>query len=245
MNAPFGNGPDWWSLFTRMPFPGAFAGADPRSGPSGTTGPAGAAIQQFLASCEQYRALMQTLAAELGRSAQEHGGPSLLERLCAWQRSSGTAGGDPFTILRELGAIGIPAAPAGMEDLRRLTILQSRALELQAQMLAHGAEIAHDAMQRFTARTEEEPSTLAALYSAWIDCAEDAYAMRVHREDYCQTQAELTNTLNALRQEQRQMVEAWARALDLPTRTEMNALIRRIRALEEAQTPRSPSNRRR
>lgn len=237
MSAASAGAPDWWSLFTRMPFMGAGAmgtGAMGAAGWPGGPGGAGAAsLQQFVGACERHMALMQTLADELGQGGA--GAAGLFERLRGWQRAAESGGADPFGLLRELGAFGIPAAPPQLENLGRLASLQSRALLLQARMLEHGAEIARDAMERFAARAQQAGATLPSLYDAWIDCAEEAYAARVHREDYCQTQAELTNTLSALRLEQQTQFETWARALDLPTREEVNALIRRIRALEKAQ----------
>ncbi|MGC4028013.1 MAG: poly(R)-hydroxyalkanoic acid synthase subunit PhaE [Steroidobacteraceae bacterium] len=237
MTSAFGGQPDWWSLFTRAPFMGmgpmgqAMGQMAPPPGGAG-----GAALQQFIAACEQHIALMQSMAAEITAGAS--GGSSLFDRLSAWQGKAGGAGVDPFAILRELGTIGVPSGHAQVETLRRLNALQARALELQGRMLAHGAEIARDAMQRFAARAAQDPAAaLSSLYAAWIDCAEEAYASRAHREDYCQAQAELTNTLNALRVEQRSQIEEWARVLDLPTRTEVNALIQRISALEGARPP--------
>ncbi len=237
MTGPFGGQPDWWGLFTRAPFMGA-AGMNVPGFDARAAGAGGAGLQQFLAACEQHVALMQTLSAEMGKGMS--GGPSLFERLRTWQGAGGGASADPFAILRELGTFGVPSGHAQLESLRRMTALQSRVLELQGRMLAHGAELVRDAMQRFSARAEREPAGLSSLYAAWIDCAEEAYASRAHSEDYCQVQAELTNTLNALRMEQRSQIEEWARTLDLPTRTEMNALIQRIRALENPPPSKKP-----
>lgn len=244
MNAASGGAPDWWSLFTRMPFMGAAAPGMGAPGmgawPGGPADAGSIPLQQFLAACQRHMALMQGLATELGKGANETGAAALVERLGAWQRTMGSGSADPFGLLRDLGAFGVPAAHPQLAHLGRLTSLQSRALLLQARMLEHGAEIARDAMERFAARAQQPAPTLSSLYTAWIDCAEEAYAARVHREDYCQTQAELTNTLSALRLEQQTQFETWARALDLPTREEVNALIRRIRALEKTQLESAP-----
>ncbi|HQW10196.1 MAG TPA: poly(R)-hydroxyalkanoic acid synthase subunit PhaE [Steroidobacteraceae bacterium] len=197
--------------------------------------PGGASLQQFLAACEQHVALMQTLAGEMGKGAQESAGQPLFDRLSAWQRSVESGHADPFGILRELGAFGAQAPQAPLASLQRMASLQSRVLESHARLLAHGADIAREAMQHFAARAVKAPPDPSSLYTTWIDCAEEAYANHANREDYCQSQAELVNALNSLRLEQRSQIEEWARALDLPTRTEMNALIRRVKALEAAQ----------
>jgi BMFP domain-containing protein YqiC len=205
-----------------------------------TTPGAGAAnsasMRQFLAACEQHIALMQTLSDEVGKGAQGAAQP-LFQRLSAWQRTVESGHADPFAILRELGVFGTAATDPPATTLPRAAALQTRALELQGRMLAHGAEIARETMQRFSAQAATVPPEPAALYSIWIECAEEAYAARASSEDYCRTQGELINALNDLRVEQRSQVEQWARVLDLPTRSEINALIQRVRALERAQAP--------
>lgn len=230
MTAPFGSIPDWWTLFARAPFGGATPGSMP----------GGASLQQFIAACEQHIALMQALAAEIGKGAED-GGPPLFERLGAWLRTVESGRTDPFGVLRNAGAFGASATQGPLSGSGRIPSLQSRALELHARMLVHGADIAREALQRFAARSQQASPDPASLYSAWIECAESAYADRAHRADYCQTQAELINALNELRREQRSQVEDWARVLDLPTRDEVNALIRRIVALEVAQSASQPS----
>ncbi|MGD9597479.1 MAG: poly(R)-hydroxyalkanoic acid synthase subunit PhaE [Steroidobacteraceae bacterium] len=234
MTAPFGDTPDWWTLWARAPF--AKAGFDPNTGGGGGSADP---VQQFLAACEQHMGLMQAYASAAGQGAHGDAAP-LLERLAEWQRGVAAGNADPFAFLRS-GGFGVPTGHAQVDGLRRLASLQSRALELHARMLGHGADIAREAMQLFAARAASARQGLAPLYATWIDCAEEAYAARVHREDYCKTQAELTNTLNALRAEQRSQFEEWARLLDLPTRTELDALIRRVRALEKALAQRKPA----
>ena len=201
----------------------------------GADSPAAASLRQFLAACQQHVALMQALADEVAKGGQDAAQP-LFERLSAWQRTVEAGRADPFAILRELGAFGMQGAVVPIASLQRIAPLQSRVLELHARMLAHAADIAREAMQRFAARAQQEPALRdpAALYGAWVECAEEAYAARASREDYCEAQAGLVNALNALRLEQRTQFEEWARVLDLPTRAEVNALIRRVGVLERA-----------
>ncbi len=225
MTAAFGDLPDWWTIWAKAPF--ANAGVDAKAG--GGADP----VKQFLAACEQHMGLMQAYARAAGQGVPGEHAASLVERLAEWQRGAAAGSADPFAFLRD-GAFGFSTGHADADRLRRLSSLQSRALELQARMLTHGSDIARDAMQRFAARAGDAGPGPASLYATWVDCAEEAYAARVHREDYCRTQAELANTVNALRVEQRAQVEEWARLLDLPTRTEIDALIRRVRALEKA-----------
>ena len=77
------------------------------------------------------------------------------------------------------------------------------------------------------------PASLRKLYDTWIDCAEGAYARVAHSESFCQAQAEFANAASQWRLEQQGNIEQWSKFLDLPTRSEINSLTRRLRALEE------------
>ena len=90
------------------------------------------------------------------------------------------------------------------------------------------------------------PDGLRAQYDRWIDCAEQAYARTAHSEAFCQAQAELVNAGSEWRHEQQGNVEQWMKQLDLPTRSEINSLTRRLQDVESqlrAQQP--PTVRRR
>jgi class III poly(R)-hydroxyalkanoic acid synthase PhaE subunit len=76
------------------------------------------------------------------------------------------------------------------------------------------------------------PQVLRRLYDQWIDCAEQAYARTAHGEDFCKAQAEWVNASSQWRQEQQVSIEQWSKWFDLPTRSEINTLTRRLRALE-------------
>jgi hypothetical protein len=111
--------------------------------------------------------------------------------------------------------------------------------ELQAQLTQHWSEIAQGAAQRFMARMraggrpELTSENALAMYEAWVECAEDAYAATVRREDFSRLQAQLANTATALLLAQRRQAEALARAWGLPTREEADALQRQIRELRQ------------
>jgi polyhydroxyalkanoate synthase subunit PhaE len=77
------------------------------------------------------------------------------------------------------------------------------------------------------------PDDVRALYDRWIDCAEGAYARTAHSEAFCQAQAEFVNAGSAWRLEQQAGVEQWLKQLDLPTRSEINSLTRRLHELEQ------------
>lgn len=109
--------------------------------------------------------------------------------------------------------------------------------QLQAQLAQHWSEIAGSAAQLFLARLRTRPpaelsaENALALYEMWVECAEEAYAATVRREDFCHLQAQLTNTAMTLLLAQRRQAESLARAWGLPTREEADALQRQIREL--------------
>lgn len=107
------------------------------------------------------------------------------------------------------------------------------------------ATIAADAVERLaTALSGPDASgppvtTLRALHELWIDCGERAYAEVARGDDYAAAQAELLMAMVEMLFEQRRAIEEWARASNLPTRTEIDAIYRRLhelgRAIREAQ----------
>jgi hypothetical protein len=118
------------------------------------------------------------------------------------------------------------------------------------------AEIARDTAARFAARLASSlsPPTLRSAFDAWIDCAEAAFQAAAHSEAFAAAQARLINELVAVRGRQQALIEQGARALGLPTRSEVDGLhaaIRELRrGLDEARNaapprPAAPRTRRR
>ena len=141
-----------------------------------------------------------------------------------------------------------PAAVSGAEPARTLELL-GRLAQLQGELARHWSQIAATAAQRFIARLGAAPAAAATpqqalkLYELWVNCAEEAYAATVHREDFSRLQAELTNTSAALLAEQRRHAESLVRAFGLPTRNEIDALYAQVKDLrrELAELTRTPS----
>ena len=75
------------------------------------------------------------------------------------------------------------------------------------------------------------PQQALQLYELWVNCAEEAYAATVHREDFGRLQAELANTSAALLVEQRRQAESLVRAFGLATRNEVDALYAQMKEL--------------
>jgi hypothetical protein len=129
-----------------------------------------------------------------------------------------------------------PAAVSSAPPARTLELL-GRLAQLQGELARHWSEIAGTAAQRFVARLGAAPAAPATpqqalqLYEMWVNCAEEAYAATVHREDFSRLQAELANTSAALLAEQRQQAESLVRAFGLPTRSEVDGLYAQVKDL--------------
>ena len=144
-----------------------------------------------------------------------------------------------------------PAAVQGGEAPRTFELL-GRLAQLQGQLAKHWSEIAGTAAQRFVARLGAAPNAPTTpqqalqLYELWVNCAEEAYATTVHREDFSRLQAEIANTSTALLAEQRRQAETLVRAFGLPTRSEVDALQAQVKDLRQqlgarAEAPRASS----
>jgi hypothetical protein len=77
------------------------------------------------------------------------------------------------------------------------------------------------------------PAALHRLYDEWIDCAEQAYARTAHGEAFCSAFSEFVNAGSEWRRELQASIEHWSKQFDLPTRSEINTLTRRLKTLEE------------
>ncbi len=71
-----------------------------------------------------------------------------------------------------------------------------------------------------------------ALYDLWVECGEATYASVVAADPYCRLLAELGNAGVRVQELQQQLLQRWLKQLDLPTRSELNTLNRRIRDLQ-------------
>jgi poly(hydroxyalkanoate) synthase III subunit E len=129
-----------------------------------------------------------------------------------------------------------PLAPHGREAERPIELL-GRLAQLQGQLAQHWSEVANSAAQRFAARLGSSATAPTGvegamkLYELWVNCAEEAYAVTAHKDDFATLQAELTNVGAALLLERRRHAETFVRAFALPTRSEVDALTGELKAL--------------
>jgi hypothetical protein len=159
---------------------------------------------------------------------------------------AGTATWPPGPVPLGPGAAPAAAGEGAWELLMKLG-------QLQAQLAQHWSEIARSATELFMTRMRSSgrgdfsSENALALYQAWVDCAEEAYAATVRKEEFCHLQAQLTNTAMALLLAQRRQAESLARAWGLPTREEADALRQQLEeraAQPAARTARSAKKRR-
>ncbi len=114
---------------------------------------------------------------------------------------------------------------------RRMNEAQRRLQRLWSDTLREAAAI-------FAAKSGQLQSTslgkdtLRKLYDTWIECAEEAYARTAHGEAFRESLTEFVNAGSEWRKELQTSVEHWSKQFDLPTRSEINSLNARLKALE-------------
>jgi polyhydroxyalkanoate synthesis regulator phasin len=165
---------------------------------------------------------------------------------------SGPLGGDLLSAWQKMGAMagapatqaspwpGVPALGPARERQEALERLGQAALRYQ-QALGHFAEvlarISGDAVERLAkrvarrAQSSEPIGSFRAMYDLWVDSGEEAFAAAAHGAEFAKAQGALNHALMELKAEQRKQVEDWAKSLDLPTRTEMNTILKRLNTL--------------
>jgi hypothetical protein len=138
------------------------------------------------------------------------------------------------------GLPGIGPAREQQESLERLASLAARVVQAQAQLATQWGQVVGNALsdlgQKLAPQMESGklPASLREVYDLWVDTAEKAYAGTAQGNAFTQAQSELANALSQLRIAQRDWLEEWGRAFDLPTRAELNSLHQQVRALKEA-----------
>lgn len=137
------------------------------------------------------------------------------------------------------GAMPLGPAAAQGPDAQSAWELLMKLGQLQGELARHWSEIAQASAQRFTERmraaggADFSSEGALALYETWVECAEEAYATTVRKEEFCRLQAQLTNTAMALLLAQRKQADTLVRAWGLPTREEADAMQRQIRELKQ------------
>jgi class III poly(R)-hydroxyalkanoic acid synthase PhaE subunit len=152
--------------------------------------------------------------------------------LRAWSRDMGAG----RLSMADVPALGLTRER--QEALQRLQRLFTDYFEQHGALAMLWNEVIADALRRLgetmAARFQknELPQTPRQLYDLWVECAEAAYANMAHSPRYAKAQAELGNTVAKMRIEQRALIESVSRELDLPTRSELNTVHRRLKDMK-------------
>ncbi len=120
------------------------------------------------------------------------------------------------------------------EGLMATSVRWQRAVTRVSELLS---TVAADAVEKLIAAlagpdaSGPPVTSLRQLHELWVDCGEQAFSVAAHCEDFAAAQAELLAAMVEMRFEQRRQIEEWARALNLPTRGEIDAIHRRLHEL--------------
>lgn len=74
-------------------------------------------------------------------------------------------------------------------------------------------------------------TSVRELYELWVKCGERIFAKVARDAEYIAVQAASSNALSRLKLAQQALLEQWLKAQDLPTRSELNGVHLRLRAL--------------
>lgn len=247
-----------WQAFAAALSPANLA-AQAKSGRDGGFGfaPFVDAAEQFAAAARTYidgAARAQAPAAAAGAF-----GDLLREQFADFQMpwSGGFKAGSGAS---PASAFDFPAFGATREHQQRMQRVADawrRMDDAQRRLQRLWSDALRDAATAFTARLVPPPAepsaeALQKLYDTWIDCAEDAYGRAAHTEVFCNALAEFVNAGSEWRRELQAGFEHASKLLDLPTRSEINALMQRLRSVEErlpaahdAHEPQAPARKQR
>jgi polyhydroxyalkanoate synthase subunit PhaE len=204
--------------------------------------------ERFTAAARNYLEGIQTPGPAAAAAARAFGDFLRVETMelfrFPWSANpdSGGAGATAPPAMQDFPAFG----PSREHQLRwqRSAAAGRRISDAQHKLQFLWSDALRDAAIAFAARLEPPDSSAAAgavpgvealrgLYNVWIDCAEEAYARIAHSDSFSSALADFMNASSAWRKESQANIELWAKALDLPTRSELNTLMRRVNSLEE------------
>jgi hypothetical protein len=132
---------------------------------------------------------------------------------------------------------GLGSSREYQEICRRMLELTTQFQRRYAEFAQQSADIGKSALHAVQQRGASDDTlraSPAAIYDAWIDSAEAAYAQAAHTEPFARLLADLCNILSAFKVERGKLLESLARPLDWPSRAEIDSLHRQVRSLTTA-----------
>ena len=96
-----------------------------------------------------------------------------------------------------------------------------------------GKEAIERMMQKMITMAEQDESldSMRAVYDLWIDCAEEAYADFAYSDEYQEVYGRMVNSLMALKQETRGMVDDAASSMGLPSSKGFDTVLKRMQEM--------------
>lgn len=181
------------------------------------------------AGADPARPVLDTLASMQGEGARG------FDALIAEALRAGSAlGGEWKDLLR------IPAFGYTRERQEEAQALAAAVIDYQERLTEYQRllnQVGQDALARFERKLAErsEPGrrieSLRALYDLWIDAAEEAYAEVALGAEFRRVYGGLVNAQMQVQQRVQKMIERQTGALGMPTRSELNAVHRRLKEL--------------
>jgi class III poly(R)-hydroxyalkanoic acid synthase PhaE subunit len=201
----------------------------------------------YLKAWDDYVSACQTLFERLSDPAAAAGGAAMpLAFLGSWKDFAASLGMRPDAAPGDISnpedkfASLFPALGYSREYQeigRRMLELTGQFQRRYTEFLQHSADIGQSAFQATQRRASKDDTLLAspaAIYDAWIDCAEEAYAQAAHGEPFARLLADLCNILSEFKIERGKLLEALARQFDWPSRAEVDSLHRQVGTLRSA-----------
>jgi polyhydroxyalkanoate synthase subunit PhaE len=163
----------------------------------------------------------------------------LRDQFASLLKTPGTMGpaADPGPFLAK-NAPALGATREHQERWQRAADAWERFDEAQRRLQRLWSDTLSEAASAFIARMGMPTAPLSLdtvhrLYDTWVDAAEEAYARMAHGEPFCRALGDAVNASSEWRREFSACLEVWAKWLDWPTRSEVNSLTQRVRALEK------------
>ena len=200
----------------------------------------------YLKAWDEYVAACQTLFAQLSHPASADAGGAMPPAfLGSWREFAAGLGmrpdGAPGDFKPEDKLANLWPALGHTREYqeisRRMLDLTGQFQRRYADFMRQSADIGQSALQATQRRASSDEAMLkspSALYDAWIDCAEEAYAHAAHGEPFARLLADLCNILSGFKIERGKLLEALARQLDWPSRAEVDSLHVQVRTLKTA-----------
>jgi len=172
-------------------------------------------------------------------AARAFGGVSPLDY---WRQLAGHGGdssGEPQSLMGQLDQLlrmpGLGYTREHQESHQELSRLWLDYQRAYGEYAAYCAETARRSVERLRERLQAEfadaggPASIRALYDAWVACSEEVYAERVATDEYMKLHGRMVNALLAYRRQAGKLLDEWAKAANMPTREEVDALHRKLK----------------